>query len=180
MAEFDPSAIWDRTSSVWTSLASETERGTTAVVGKTLEAAIVVLLIGVLATTLHAGVAPTYERAAGDDVAERVVVAASEEIERAVPPTRTGTGIRRFDFERERRVDLPPRIGSRGYRIEADGEQLRLVHPDLDDDATSRLAVPSSVETVTGTWRSGRETVLVVESGESDGTLAVTIRLVNR
>ncbi|MEF8779972.1 MAG: hypothetical protein V5A46_04780 [Haloferacaceae archaeon] len=180
MAEPDRGAIGDRAPSLWASLDGGVERGTTAVVGKTLEAAIVILFLGVLASTLHAGVAPTYERATGDDVADRVVVTASEEIECAVPPDRTGAGVRRFGFERERRVDLPPRIGSRSYRIEAAGEQLRLVHPDLGDNATTRLAVPSRVAAVTGTWRSGRETFVVVESDDSDGTLAVTIRLVNR
>lgn len=158
--------------------AGRTDRATTAAVEKTFEAAIVVLFVGVLATTLHAGVAPAYERVAGEDVADRVLIAASDEIERAAPPHRPGT--ERHDFELERRVELPARIASGSYRLTAEGSTLRLVHPELDLVATTPLAVPSFVEDVTGTWRGGAETVLVIESDRDGGTIAVTIRLVNR
>ncbi|AUX08976.1 hypothetical protein AArcSl_1345 [Halalkaliarchaeum desulfuricum] len=162
-----------------------TDRATTAVVGKTLEAAIVVLFVGLLTTTLHAGIAPTYERAAGEEVADRVLVAASDEIERAAPPDRQGT--ERYGLEMERRVDLPPRIASGNYRVTADGTTLRLEHPETEIETAAELAVPASVTDVTGTWRSGAETILVIEAerGEEtthgDGeTIGVTIRLVNR
>lgn len=159
----------------------ETDRATTAVVGKTLEAAIVVLFVGILTTGLHAGVVPAYERAAGEDVADRVVVAASEEIERAVPAPQSGT--ERHEYELERRVELPTRIASESYRVTVHGRALVLAHPDPDVEATTRLAVPASVETLTGTWRSESETVLVVESVDNErtgGDLSVRIRLVSR
>lgn len=162
-----------------------TDRATTAVVGKTLEAALVVLFIGLLTTTLHAGIAPAYERAAGEEIADRVLVAASEEIERAAPPERHGT--ERYGLELERRVDLPPRIASGQYRVIAEGTTLRLEHPETEIEARTELAIPASVTDVTGTWRSGAETVLVIEAGQSDGpaeedggTIDATIRLENR
>ena len=145
-----------------------TDRATTAVVGKTLEAALVVLFVGLLTTTLHAGIAPAYERAAGEEVADRVLVAASEEIERAAPPERHGT--ERYGLELERRVDLPPRIASGNYRVIAEETSLRLEHPETGIEATMELAVPASVTEVTGSWRSGAETVLVIEADESGGT----------
>lgn len=153
------------------------DRATTAVVGKTLEAAIVVLFIALLSTTLHAGVAPAYERAAGEEMAERTLAAASEEIERATPPERDS--VERHELEIERRIALPARIASAQYSIAADGRTLRLVHPRLDIEETTELAIPSAVETVSGTWQSESVTVLVIEDTGNDGD-DLAIRLESR
>ena len=171
--------------SEWLRRQEGADRATSAVVGKTVEAALVVLFVGLLTATLHAGLAPAYERAAGEEVADRVLVAASEEIERAAPPDRHGT--ERHGLTLQRRVDLPPRIASGNYRILADGTSLRLEQPGTEIERTTDLAVPGSVRDVTGSWQSGAETVLVIEAegSEENGdedyeTVGVTIRLENR
>lgn len=91
---------------------SGTDRAVTPIVAKAIEAGIVVAFIGVLTTGLYAGVVPEYRSATAADVGDRTVVAAGNEIERAVPP----------DAERvhvETSVDLPETIRSERYRLVA-------------------------------------------------------------
>lgn len=145
-----------------------TDRAVVPMVGKALEAAIVVLFIGTMTTALYGGVLPEYRAAAGDEVADRALVAAAGEIEGAVPPNAR-------DVTAETRVTLPSAIRNANYRIVANGTTIRLDHPDDEIGGTHRLALPSYVRRVEGIWRSGAETTVVATS-EGDG---VVVRLVN-
>ena len=91
-------------------------RGVTPAVGKTLEIGLVVLYVALVTTVLLAGVVPEYRAAAGAEVGDRVLVAASQDVERAVPPDGTDTTV-------ERTVQLPATIAGTGYRIRADGRR---------------------------------------------------------
>lgn len=137
-------------------------------VGKVLEAAIVVLFIGTMTTALYGGVVPDYRATAGDEIADRTLVAAAGEIEGAVPPnSRT--------VRAETHVDLPSSIRSANFRIVAEGGTITLEHPDDNIGGKYRLTLPTYVDHVEGTWRSGAETTVVAET-EGDGVL---VRLVN-
>lgn len=146
-----------------------TERGVTPVVAKTLEVGLVLLFISGLSTALYGGVVPDYRTAAGGEVAERTVVAAAERVDAAVPPATRSAHV-------EHRVPLPDTIRGAAYRIVAQNGTLRLHHPAHGVDATARLAPPSRVLSIDGTWHSSADTVVVVST--SGGGLRV--ELVNR
>lgn len=145
------------------------DRALTPAVGKALEVGIVVLFVGVLTTALYGNVVPEYRDAVGDEVAERTVVAAAERVENAVPPrTRHARVVHR--------VDLPSTIRSAGYHVVAENRSLVLRHPSPAIDARTRLTLPERVATVSGTWESGEDAVVVV-----DGTAKrLAVRLTDR
>lgn len=145
------------------------ERGLTPAVGKALEVGVVVLFVGVLTTGLYGNVVPEYRDTVGDEVADRTVTAAAERVENAVPPHVRHARV-------VHRVDLPESIRGAGYRIETVDRSLVLRHPSTSVEAETRLALPTHVDTVTGQWESGAETV-VVASGTEDG---LTVRLTDR
>lgn len=158
----------------------EANRATAAVVGKTLEAALVVVLIGLLTTTLHAGIAPSYERTAGGDVADRVLVAAADDIEQAASVTRETTP--RQSVQMQRTIHLPEKIAAGSYRVTADDGHLTLTHTGMNLERETALALPDAVQTVTGTWRSDALTILVVNgepTGSPPNVTNVSIRLEN-
>jgi len=145
------------------------DRAVAPAVGKVLEIGVVVLFVGVVTTALYAGVVPDYRTAAGDEVGDRVLVAAADGIESTVPPAgRSVTA--------ERRVDLPTTVRTANYRLVADDGRLRLAHPHDAVTGSVRLALPDRVARVEGTWRSGAETVVRVESTPE----GLVVRLVNR
>ena len=144
------------------------DRGLAPVVGKTLEIGLVLLFISGLSTALFGGVVPDYRTVAGDEVAERTVVAAAERVDAAVPPMAWTARV-------ERRVPLPDTIRGAAYRISAEERLLVLEHPARGIDATARLAFPSRVVSVEGTWHSGADTAVVVRTA-ADG---VRVELVN-
>ena len=137
------------------------DRATSAVVGKALEAALVVLYVGVLASALFGGAVPEYRTAAGAEVGERVLAEASTRVQQAVPANATAVSART-------RVDLPRTIRGRSYDIRADGRSLVLDHPDPAVARSTPLALPETVETVSGNWSSRERAVVVVER-EGDG-----------
>lgn len=139
------------------------ERATSAVVGKALEAAIVVLYVGVLASALFGGAVPEYRTAAGAEVGERVLAEASHRVQQAVPANAT-------DLEAMTRVDLPQTIRGASYEIRTDGRSLVLDHPDPAIQRSTPLALPETVSTVEGNWTSSEPAVVVVERVE-DGLL---------
>ncbi|MFC7097700.1 DUF7266 family protein [Halobaculum marinum] len=145
------------------------DRAVTPVVSKTLEVGIVLLFIGGLSAALFGGVVPDYRDAAGDRVAERTLAGATTEVEDAVPPPARAVRV-------ERRVSLPETIRGARYRVVADDGSLALDHPNEAVGDRLRLALPERVATVTGAWRSGATTVVVVTGGDG----AVTVELVNR
>ena len=140
------------------------DRAMTPVVGKAMEATLVVLYVGLVTAALYGGAVPEYRSSAGAEVAERALADAATDVERAVPPeTRAATA--RVE------VDLPPTIAGSAYRVRVDSGQLRLDHPDPGVAATAPLVLPARVDDVSGTWESGEETSVRVES--TDGGLEV-------
>jgi hypothetical protein len=146
---------------------SDGSRATSPVVGKALEAGIVVLFVGLLTTTLFGNVVPAYRTAAGQELAERTVAGAADGVEASVPPAAHDATVRR-------RVDLPGTIAGAAYRISVDGERLVLDHPHSRIEASTRLALPDRVAAVRGSWESGGDPRVIVRSAEAG--LVVVLR----
>lgn len=144
------------------------DRALAPVVGKALEAALVVLFLGLLTTTLYGGVVPDYRDAAGNEMGERTLSLAAQRIQQAVPPVGS-------EVSAHYRVDLPRTIRGRAYRIEADGRSLVLSHPSSAVGGRSRLVLPESVVSVSGSW-SSREPTAVRVTDVEDG---IAVRLVS-
>lgn len=136
------------------------ERAMSAVVGKALEAAIVVLYVGVLASALFGGAVPEYRTAAGAEVGERVLAEASQRVQQAVPANAT-------EVEAQMRVDLPQTIRGSTYGIRTDGRSLVLDHPDPAIARSTPLALPETVSAVEGNWTSYESAVVTVERAEN-------------
>lgn len=142
-------------------------RAVTPVVEKMLMIGIVVLFIAGMTATLYGAAIPKYRDAVGTEMSERVLALASQQIEHAIPPNETGvTSVRE--------VDLPATIRGSAYTIRVDGRSLVLEHPDLPITGRSRLVLPPSVVRISGSWESGTNTVVFVESVR--GGLAVVLR----
>jgi len=141
-------------------------RAGSAVVGKALEAAIVVLYVGLLTSTLYAGAIPEYRTAAGQEVADRTLADASADIRSAVPPnaSRVNATVR---------VDLPATIRGEAYALRVDGRQLVLDHPHDAVGGRTPLALPRTVDSIDGQWASRTDAVVRVR-GDADG-LAVRL-----
>ena len=145
----------------------QARRAVSPVVGKTLEISIVVLYIGLLSTTLYGGVVPGFRSAAGDEMADRTLAGATQEIEDAVPPG-TATAV-----EVRRRIELPRTIRGEPYHVRVDGRTLVLDHPDPGVGTETTLAVPAGVIRVEGSWSSTAEAFVVVE--RTDAGLVVRL-----
>lgn len=137
------------------------DRAVSAVVGKALEASIVIIYIGLLTTTLYAGVVPEYRTAAATEVADRTVADVSGELQTAVSSS-TDTN------RTEHRVDLPATIRGETYWIRVQDDELRLEHPHADIGERTPIVLPESVTVVEGEWRSDEETAIVADrSGDT-------------
>lgn len=139
---------------------ADADRGFAPVVGKGLEAVIVVLYVTGLVATLYGGVLPTYRTAAANEVGDRVLASAADGVESSVPPAATRVSVRR-------RVDLPDTIRGAAYRIRADNGTLVLDHPNSAVDGRVRLSLPERVVSVRGVWESDDATVVRVD-GDAD------------
>ncbi|SNZ12633.1 hypothetical protein SAMN06269185_1843 [Natronoarchaeum philippinense] len=124
-----------------------TTRAASPVVGKALEAGIVILYIGLLTTTLYAGAIPEYRSAAAQEVADRTLADASAELRAAIPHNATAVNA-------TTRLELPRTIGSSAYTIRVTSGRLVLEHPHPSVGGKTPLALPESVETVDGHWDS--------------------------
>jgi hypothetical protein len=142
------------------------ERGTAPVVGKGLEAVIVVLYVGALVTALHGGVLPEYRTAAAAEVSDRTLASKAARIEASIPPRTSNADVTRT-------VDLPTTIGRAAYRLRLEGDALVLEHPDPAVAGRIRLALPERVAVAEGTWQSGDPAVIRVWGG--DGQLRVRL-----
>lgn len=142
------------------------DRAVSAVVGKTLELGLVVMFVGLLTTTLYGGVVPDYRTTAGAEVGDRTLAAAAERIETAVPPNATAV-------HSERRVDLPRTIRGDQYELRTANGTLVLAHPRDEIGGRTPLALPDAVVDVSGSWRSGGDLLVVVES--TDRGIAVEL-----
>ncbi|MFC6826530.1 DUF7266 family protein [Halopelagius fulvigenes] len=134
------------------------DRALSPVVGKGLEVGIVVLFVALLTTTLYGGVVPDYRTAAGAEVGERALVGAAERVEGAVPERSVGV-------ERVVSAPLPATVRGDPYRVRATNGTLVLDHPNPGIGGQVRLAMPSRVSNVTGTWTSSDPSWVVVGDG---------------
>jgi hypothetical protein len=141
-------------------LRSPDDRGVTPVVGKALEAGLVVLFVVLVTTALSTAVVPGYERVAGQRVADRTLASAAERVQQTVPPTARHATART-------RVDLPRTIAGAGYHVRTDGRTLVLDHPDGALVTRSRLALPDRVDRVEGSWSSREPAVVRVERADT-------------
>lgn len=131
------------------------DRGVSAVVGKTLEAGIVVLYISLLVAVLYGGVVPEYESTTGTELGERVLAEGTLEVQRAVPadPDATAT------VEHE----LPRSIDDKPYRVVGHNDSLELVHDDEAVGGEVPLTLPPDVVRVEGEWESTATAIVRVE-----------------
>jgi hypothetical protein len=134
-----------------------TDRGFAPVVGKGLEAVVVVLYVAALVTTLHGGVLPEYRAAAAAEVSDRTLASTAAQIEASIPPRASSVSVRRT-------VDLPTTIGRSTYRIRLANDSLVLEHPDPAVGDRVRLALPDRVATTESSWQSDDRTVIRVRS----------------
>lgn len=137
--------------------AARDERAVSPVVGKALEAALVVLYLGMVTTALYGSAVPDYRAATGAELADRTLAETTQYVQQAVPPNATAVDVRR-------RVDLPATIAGEPYEIHADGGALVLTHPNPAIGGRSRLALPTAVDRVSGTWDSRQPATVSVES----------------
>ena len=135
------------------------ERAASPVVGKAMEAAIVVLYVGLVTAVLYGGVVPQYQAAAGAEVAERTLADAATDVEGAIPPEVTAA-------EASHEVDLPATIDGHAYRVTVDDGSLVLEHPSPAIDARIALVLPDRVVSVEGSWESGERAVVRVRTTE--------------
>lgn len=137
------------------------------VVGKVLEAGLVVLFIGLVTTVLFGNVVPAYRTAAGQELAERTVAGAADDIEASIPPTAHHVRV-------YQRVELPSAIAGAAYRLRVDDRRLVLEHSHPGIGASARLALPDHVAAVRGSWESGGEPTVRIRDNESG--LVVVLR----
>lgn len=131
-------------------------RAVSPVVGKVFEVGLVALYIGLLTTSLFAGAIPEYQTAAADEVSERVLASATQRIEQSIPAPA-------LSVEHRQAVPIPQTIRGETYEIHAENRSLVLDHPNPEIAGTMRLALPSRVVSVSGTWRSTASTAILVE-----------------
>ena len=136
--------------------AADTERALSAVVGKTLEAGIVVLYISMLLGVLYGGVVPEYQQTTGAELGERVLAESVLEVQSAVPADPDATATVRHE--------LPRSIDDEPYRVVARNGSLALVHEESAVGGAIPLALPPDVIRVEGAWRSTAPAVVRVET----------------
>jgi hypothetical protein len=112
------------------------DRGVAPVVGKTLELAVAVAFVSLIAAMLYGNLLPQYRTPAAN---------------------RTTATLR---------IELPDTIRGEAYRIDAvdsaDGPALVLEHPVAGIGGRTRLVLPPSVDAVRGAWESTDRTVVTV------------------
>jgi hypothetical protein len=132
------------------------DRALSAVVGKTLEAGIVVLYISMMIGVIYGGIGPEYERTAGEELGERVLAESVLEVQSAVPASPDATATVRHE--------LPRSIDGEPYRIVARNDSLALVHEDGEIGGEIPLALPPDVVRVEGAWESTAPAIVRVET----------------
>ena len=135
-----------------------TDRGLVPVVGKALEALLVLLYVASLVATLHGGVVPDYRTAAAAEVSDRTLATTAARIEASVPPPSSDAAV-------SRAVDLPAAIDDAVYRLRVENRTLVLDHPDPALSGRLRLSLPRRVATVEGSWRSDEPATLRIRGG---------------
>lgn len=142
------------------------ERAVSPVVAKTLAAGLALLYVAGMTSLLLGGVVPSYETATGEELSDRVLATAAQQIEAAVPEA-TGT------VNTTQSVELPETIADASYRIELSNETVRLDHPDDRLEDSTRLALPPRTTVENGTWMSTDQLRIRVSGPASNRTLAL-------
>jgi|GEM_PF-5455940 len=132
-------------------------RAVTPVVGKLLEAGVVVVFVGVVLAGLNAGVVPGFQATAADEVGERTLTAAADSVESAARAD--ADGVVRPD------PNLPARIGGEPYVLRGAGDELVLAYGDTERRAP--LVLPANV-TVEGAWESGEPVAVELGDGVAE------------
>jgi hypothetical protein len=145
---------------------SDRDRGLAPVVGKGLEALIVLLYVASLVATLHGGVLPEYRTAAAAEVSDRTLATAADRIEASVPRRASAVDVTRS-------VTLPDTIDRATYRVRAVDGVLVLDHPDPTLSGRVPLALPERVVAVEGAWESDDRAVVRVRG--TGGRVRVTL-----
>jgi hypothetical protein len=131
-------------------------RAVSPVVGKLLEAGVVVIFVGVVLAGLQASAVPGFQAAAADELGDRTLAAGAEAVERAARTDASGTV--------GTGLDLPERIMGEPYRLRAAGDELVLEHPASEVGGRVPLALPANVS-AEGSWASGGEARLSISNG---------------
>ena len=134
-----------------------TDRAAIPAIGKVLELGIVILYVGLVTTALFGGAVPEYRTSAANEVGDRTLASASQQVQQTVPPNATRVEAHAY-------VDLPDLIRSDSYEIAAEDRDLVLDHPHPEVDARTGLALPGAVVEVSGEWSSTEPALVVVES----------------
>jgi len=144
------------------------DRAVSPVVGKAMEAAIVVLYVSALSATMYGGLVPEYRSAAGAEVGERVAAESAQRVQQAVPTDARAVEVRAA-------VSLPDTIRGRAYSVGVENRTLVLDHPADGVGARARLALPETVTSVEGNWSSHESAFVVVRSSAAEDGLAVRL-----
>lgn len=139
-------------------------RAVAPVVSKLLAAAIAVLYIAGTASLLLGGVVPEYRTATGEELSERTLAEAAATVERAAAGSESTTVA-------HVQADLPPTIRGASYRLVLRNGTLLLDHHDARLDTRTNLALPSGVDTVESSWKSGKTLVVRVSEGDTNRTV---------
>ncbi len=153
----DPDGSSGRCPSASSPRAPGDSRAVAPVVGKALEAGLVVAYVSLLTSALFGGVVPDYRTAAGDAVADRTVAAAAQRVQQAVPPDATTA-------RATVRASIPETIRGTAYGVVVRNRTLVVDHPHPAVAARARLALPAAVVSVDGRWQSTRPAVVTVRS----------------
>lgn len=148
------------------------ERAAAPVVGKALEVAVLVVFVGLVSAALFGSVVPSYRTAAGAEVGDRVLVAATGQVEVAARGAPT--------VERRRAdVSLPRTIRGTAYVVRAarvnGTPALTLDHPNVAIGGTRVLSLPPRVTAVDGELRS-TDAPTVAVSRSPNGTVSVMLQ----
>ncbi len=128
----------------------------------------VVLYVALLSTTLYGGVVPEYRTAAGAEVGERALAESAQRVQQAVPADARRVAVRQ-------QVTLPDTLGGSEYDIRVEDRSLVLDHPGEGIGGSVRLALPPTVESVSGEWSSREAAVVVVRTSSDGDGLAVRL-----
>ncbi|SNR53269.1 hypothetical protein SAMN06264855_11314 [Halorubrum vacuolatum] len=141
-------------------------------IAKSIEAAVVILFIGVVTSGLYAGVIPEYRSVTAAEVGDRTLATAGHEIERAVPPKQGGTVL---EQRTERRVSLPATIRAEPYHIVPDegASRIELRHPHRSIGGSRALSLPEHVVEIRGELPGGEGWIVVTTAPEGDGVIII-------
>jgi hypothetical protein len=147
------------------------ERAAAPVAGKALEVAVLVVFVGVVSAALFGSVVPTYRTAAGDEVADRALVAVAGQVDAAAVVTDSVV-------ERRVTVSMPRTIRGSAYVVRAVDERetptLVLDHPHPGIGGSVALSVPAGTP-VSGALPSTADPTVVV-SRAANGTVEVVLQ----